>query len=164
MKIQMIWARQVQASQQRAWVRARACARMRRSRRPPRPSHARHAGQPAPHARDEPLPEPRGGPSRRGALPTQRAPRRTMVGTQARPWYRPFFLKKAADTMSAAYQIQGWRRRESNPRPLPCDGSALPTELRPQDKSIFYLRLANCQRPITSLFGMIFLGRGLKNH
>ena len=25
-----------------------------------------------------------------------------------------------------------WRRRESNPRPLPCDGSALPTELRPQ--------------------------------
>ena len=55
--------------------------------------------------------------------------------------------------MSAAYQIQGWRRRESNPRPLPCDGSALPTELRPQDKSIFYLRLANCQRPITSLFG-----------
>ena len=61
--------------------------------------------------------------------------------------------KKAADTMSAAYQIQGWRRRESNPRPLPCDGSALPTELRPQDKLIFYLRLANCQRPMTSLFG-----------
>ena len=25
-----------------------------------------------------------------------------------------------------------WRRRESNPRPLPCDGSALPAELRPQ--------------------------------
>ena len=49
--------------------------------------------------------------------------------------------------------IQWWRRRESNPRPLPCDGSALPTELRPQDKLIFYLRLANCQRPITSLFG-----------
>ena len=66
---------------------------------------------------------------------------------------QPFLLKKAADTMSAAYQIQGWRRRESNPRPLPCDGSALPTELRPQDKSIFYLRLANCQRPIISLFG-----------
>lgn len=127
--------------------------RMQPSQRPPRPSRARHAGRPAPHARGAPLPGPRDEPSRRGALPTRRAPRQTVVGTQARPWCSPFFLKKAADTMSAAYQIQGWRRRESNPRPLPCDGSALPTELRPQDKSIFYLRLANCQRPITSLFG-----------
>ena len=33
-------------------------------------------------------------------------------------------------------ETSGWRRRESNPRPLPCDGSALPTELRPQDKCL----------------------------
>ncbi len=31
----------------------------------------------------------------------------------------------------------GWRRRESNPRPLPCDGSALPAELRPQASVYF---------------------------
>ena len=54
-------------------------------------AHARHAGQPAPHARGVPLPGPRDEPSRRGALPTRRVPRRTVVGTQARPWYRPFF-------------------------------------------------------------------------
>ena len=33
-----------------------------------------------------------------------------------------------------------WRRRESNPRPLPCDGSALPAELRPQAR----LRVGYC--------------------
>lgn len=104
-----------------------------------------------PHARDGPLPEPRGGPSRRGALPTQRAPRPDNGWDSSSAMVQPFLLKKAADTMSAAYQSRVERR--SNPRPLPCDGSALPTELRPQDKSIFYLRLANCQRPITSLFG-----------
>ena len=28
--------------------------------------------------------------------------------------------------------VQWWRRGDSNPRPLPCEGSALPAELRPQ--------------------------------
>ncbi len=52
--------------------------------------------------------------------------------------------------MSCAYKKSGphrgpldnswWRRRESNPRPLPCDGSALPAELRPQAR----LRVGYC--------------------
>lgn len=110
-------------------------------------------GRPAPHARDEPFPA-----SSRRAF-SARSSSNSARSSSDNGWdsssaiVQPFLLKKAADTMSAAYQIQGWRRRESNPRPLPCDGSALPTELRPQDKLIFYLRLANCQRPLPSLFG-----------
>ena len=41
--------------------------------------------------------------------------------------------KKAPNKVGASIYLW-WRRRESNPRPLPCDGSALPAELRPQAK------------------------------
>ena len=40
--------------------------------------------------------------------------------------------KKARNRWLQALRFLWWRRRESNPRPLPCDGSALPAELRPQ--------------------------------
>ena len=35
--------------------------------------------------------------------------------------------------MAADLLLREWRRWESNPRHLPCKGSALPTELRPRD-------------------------------
>ena len=42
--------------------------------------------------------------------------------------------KKEAPPKRNLLHYLWWRRRESNPRPLPCDGSALPAELRPQAK------------------------------
>ena len=55
-------------------------------------------------------------------------------GCHDAPSTMPRANKKAPTTLEL--EESGWRRRESNPRPLPCDGSALPTELRPQDKCL----------------------------
>ena len=55
-------------------------------------------------------------------------------GCHDAPSTMPRANKKAPTRLEL--ETSGWRRRESNPRPLPCDGSALPTELRPQDKCL----------------------------
>jgi integrase len=40
-------------------------------------------------------------------------------------------LRKKPDQKGFLTGLRGWRRRDSNPRPLHCERSALPTELRP---------------------------------
>lgn len=49
------------------------------------------------------------------------------------------------------FRSHWWRRRESNPRPLPCDGSALPTELRPQAERYSTKPWASVNRQFGSL-------------
>lgn len=56
-----------------------------------------------------------------------------------------------AGTPTGSFKLLGWRRRESNPRPLPCDGSALPTELRPQAERYSTKPWASVNRQFGSL-------------
>ncbi len=51
-----------------------------------------------------------------------------------------------------------WRRRDSNSRPLPCHGSALPTELRPRQRAEPDRRLGSASAS-PSVRGMVRTGR-----
>ena len=79
-----------------------------------------------------------------GARSWRAVQRRAFLGVNFENWYRgPVFSaahtpstvprqEKGPDARASGPEQSWWRRGDSNPRPLPCEGSALPAELRPQ--------------------------------
>jgi hypothetical protein len=55
-------------------------------------------------------------------------------------------------TGSSLHCIKWWSRWESNPRPLECDSSALPTELRPHSQRVAALRYSSTLSFRSALF------------
>lgn len=56
-----------------------------------------------------------------------------MVGIPIASHFRSaLFTNEALDLALEFFRLHLWRYGDSNPRPLPCHGSALPAELYPQ--------------------------------
>lgn len=68
-----------------------------------------------------------------------------------------FFTNKVFDSTLKFFRLHLWRYGDSNPRPLPCHGSALPAELYPRWVNFRQIPVCLWRKLVTRYLSILFL-------